>query len=96
VLEKTKLGHRSIYRLQVVPPSTGPGARNRATPTVLLVDASTFVPIEVIDYARGPHGRLHPTFFLHYRTFVELPATPANLALVKLAAHPGAHVVQRG
>ena len=96
VLEKTELNGRSIYRLRVIPPRTGPGARNRATPTDLLVDASTFVPIEVIDYARGPHGRLLPTFVLHYRTFVELPATPANLALVKLAAHPGAKVVQRG
>jgi hypothetical protein len=96
VLEKTELNGRSIYRLRVVPPRTGPGARNRATPTDLLVNASTFAPIEVIDYARGSHGRLLPTFILHYRTFVELAATPANLALVKLAAHPGAKVVQRG
>jgi hypothetical protein len=50
----------------------------------------------VIDYARGPHDRLVSTFVLHYRTFEELPATPANLAPVKLAAHPGARVVQRG
>ncbi|HTC73417.1 MAG TPA: hypothetical protein VK655_11060 [Solirubrobacteraceae bacterium] len=96
VLEKTELNGHSIYRLRVVPPRTGPAARNRATPTDLLVNASTFAPIEVIDYARGPHGRLRPTFVLHYRTFVELPATPANLAHLKLAPHPGAHVMQRG
>jgi hypothetical protein len=96
VLEKTELNGHSIYRLRVVPPRTVPAARNRATPTDLLVNASTFAPIEVIDYARGPHGRLRPTFVLHYRTFVELPATPANLAHLKLAPHPGAHVMQRG
>jgi hypothetical protein len=96
VLEKTELPGHSVYRLQVVPPRTGPAARKRATPTVLLVDARTFVPIEVIDYSRGPHGRLRPTFAMHYRTFEELPATPANLAKLKLAAHPGARVVQRG
>ncbi len=96
VLEKTELGSRTIYRLQVVPPRTGPGARNRSTPTDVLVDATTFVPIEVIDYSHGPHGRLLPTFVIHYRTFAELPATLSNLAMLKLAAHPGAHVVERG
>ena len=96
VLEKTELGSHSIYRLQVIPPRTGPAARNRATPTDLLVDAGTFVPIEVIDYTHGPHGGLRPTFVVHYRTFVELPATPSNLAMLKLAPHPGAHIVERG
>jgi|GEM_PF-6065285 hypothetical protein len=95
VLAKTRLDGRAVYRLQVVPPRTGPAARSRQIPNVLIVDASTFVPVEDINYSHGPHGRLVPTFVLHYRTFVELPPTPANLALVKLAAHPGAQVVQR-
>ena len=96
VLAKTRLEGRAVYRLQVVPPRTGPAARSRQIPNVLIVDASTFVPVEDINYGHGPHGTLVPTFVLHYRTFVELPPTPANLALVKLAAHPGAQVVQRG
>jgi hypothetical protein len=96
VLAKTRFYGRAVYRLRVIPPLTGPGARNRATPTDLLVDAHTFVPIEVIDYVRGQHGRLLPTFVMHYRTFKELPATPTNLAKLKLAAHPGARIVQRG
>jgi len=96
VLAKTRLDGRAVYRLQVVPPRTGPAAHSRQIANVLIVDARTFVPVEDINYVHGPHGRLVPTFVLHYRTFEELPATPANLALVKLAAHPGAHVVQRG
>jgi hypothetical protein len=96
VLERTELPGHSVYRLQVVPPRTGPAARSRQIPNVLIVDARTFVPVEDINYGRGPHGRLVPTFVLHYRTFEELPATPANLAKLKLAAHPGTHVVQRG
>jgi hypothetical protein len=96
VLGRTEISGRPVYRLQVIPPRTGPAVRNRATPTDLLVDARTFVPIEVIDYARGPHDRLRPVFEIHYRTYEELPVTPANLALLKLAAHPGARVVQRG
>jgi len=96
LLEKTRLDGRAVYRLQVIPPRSGPGNHYRATPTDLLVDASTFVPIEVIDYARGSHGRLLPTFVMRYETFVELPATPSNLAMLKLAAHPGARVVERG
>ena len=96
VLAKTRLDGRAVYRLQVVPPRTGPGAHSRQIPNVLIVDASTFVPVEDINYGPGPHGRLVPTVVLRYRTFVELPPNPANLALVKLAAHPGARVVQRG
>ena len=96
VLAKTRLDGRAVYRLQVVPPRTGPAARSRQIPNVLIVDARTFVPVEDINYSRGPHGTLRPTFVMHYRTFEELPPTPANLALVKLAAHPGAQVVQRG
>ncbi|HTD08436.1 MAG TPA: hypothetical protein VK680_06065 [Solirubrobacteraceae bacterium] len=95
VLDKVHQDGRAVYRLQVVPPRTGPAARSRQTPNVLIVDARTFVPVEDINYGSGPHGRLVPTFVLRYRTFEELPPTPANLALVKLAAHPGTHVVQR-
>jgi hypothetical protein len=96
VLDKTRQDGRAVYRLQEVPPRIGPAARSRQVPNVLIVDAHTFVPIEDINYGPGPHGGLVPTFILHYRIFVELPPTPANLALVKLAAHPGARVVQRG
>jgi hypothetical protein len=95
VLDKTRQDGRAVYRLQVVPPRTGPGAHSRQTPNVLIVDARTFVPVEDINYGPGPHGRLVPTFVLHYWKFEELPPTPANLALVKLAVRPGTHVVQR-
>jgi hypothetical protein len=94
VLERTTRGGRGVYRLEVVP-LKGSAGRGGAAPYKLLVDAATFVPIESIEYAHGPHGRLVPVFVIRYRTYQELPATPANLALLNMAPHPGARVVER-
>ncbi len=82
---------RPAYRLTVVPRLGKHGA-----PTVVIVDARSFLPIEVIDYAHGKHGGLLPQWVIRYRAIEELPDTAANLAHLKLAAHPGAHLVERG
>jgi hypothetical protein len=54
----------------------------------LLVDASTYDPIELrLDDPNGPGT----SKTIRFRTYERLPATPANRALVSLAAsHPGA------
>ncbi len=106
LVETTTLGARKVYRLQ----ADLPRMKAAEGPEELLVDAKTFVPIEAIDYAREPHGHLQPffedftrdphgdlqpVFVLHYRTYEELPATPANLAKLNMAPHPGARVLTR-
>ncbi len=58
---------------------------------MLVLDARTFMPIEMI-YQRPGGGP--PTLVVHVRSYEELPATKANLALVRLAHHAGARVVE--
>jgi hypothetical protein len=95
LIEKTKLEGREVYRLEVVPRQSMAASAKRAAPVDLFVDASTFIPIEDINFARGPHGQLVPSFVIHYRTFEELPATPQNLAALNMAPHLGARVILR-
>lgn len=97
LIGKTKLQGRAVYRLEVVPPRNVPNwaRRAEANPSDVLVDASTFLPVESIDYARDRHGRLVPSFVLRYPVTKELPATLANLALLNMAPHPGAQVLAR-
>ena len=83
VLGKTTVGARSAYRTQVV---SGHGASG----PIVIVDAHTFAPIEMIY--RDPRSSA-PTLVLHVRSYEQLPATHANLAMVRLAHHTGAHVV---
>ena len=66
----------------------------RATATsgpIVIVDAHTYMPIEMIY--RGPESSA-PALVVHVRSYEELPATSANLTLVRLAHHTGAHVVK--
>jgi hypothetical protein len=84
VLGKTTVGDRAAYRAQVVSSHGDEGP-------MLVVDAHTFMPIEMI-YRRPGGGP--PTLVVHVRSYEELPATKANLALVRLAHHAGARVVQ--
>ena len=83
VLGKTTVGARAAYRTQVR------SAHGDSGP-IVIVDAHTFMPIEMIY--RGPHSSA-PTLVVHVRSYEELPETSANLALVRLAHHAGAHVV---
>jgi hypothetical protein len=83
VLGKTTVGARAAYRAEVLSPNGNAGA-------IVIVDAHTFMPIEMI-YHRPGGGP--PTLVIHVRAYEELPATKANLALVRLAHHPGARVV---
>jgi hypothetical protein len=84
VLGKTTVGARAAYRAEVVSPHGG-----NAGP-IVIVDAHTFMPIEMIY--RRPGGGL-PTLVLRVHSYEQLPATNANLALLKLAHHAGARVV---
>ncbi|HEX4115510.1 MAG TPA: hypothetical protein VHY18_06520 [Solirubrobacteraceae bacterium] len=86
---KSRLDGREVYRLRASHPHMKAGG----APDELLVDAKTFVPVEAIDYARGPHGRMRPIFVMRYRVFEELPATPANLAKLNMAPHRGTRVI---
>jgi hypothetical protein len=83
VLGKTTVGSRSAYRAEIL-------SRHGATGAIVIVDAHTFMPIEMI-YRRPGGGP--PTLVLHVRSYEELPATKASLALLRIAHHAGARVV---
>ncbi|HEX3511046.1 MAG TPA: hypothetical protein VHT27_08105 [Solirubrobacteraceae bacterium] len=83
VLGKTTIGARAAYRAEVESLHGSPGS-------TVIVDAHTFMPIEMV-YHRPGGGP--PTLEVHVRSYEELPATKANVALVRLAHHPGARVV---
>jgi hypothetical protein len=84
VLGKTTVGVRAAYRAEVLSRDG-----NAAAGATVLVDAHTFMPIEMI-YGRPGDGS--PTLVLYVRSYGELPATNANLALLRLAHHAGARV----
>lgn len=79
-------GH-AAYRLEVVHPPT-PGDE----PVDFVVAANTFVPLELVNYARDRNGQVVPRAVAHFRAYEELPATPQNLALLNMAPHPGAKI----
>jgi hypothetical protein len=64
----------------------------------MLVDASTFVPVEnVIESVVRTDG--HPQLQVtrvHYLEYEEMPDSEQNDALLELAAHPGATVRSEG
>ncbi len=93
VLGRTTIEGRELWQLSVH--TTGPrpvlNGQPLPDPTVL-VDASTFVPVEnVIDSVTqaGGHPELAVTK-VRYLTYQELPANSQNEAQLALAAHPGA------
>ena len=98
VVGKEELDGRSVWRLNVIPAATQtPQTLDGAVipdPTVT-VDASTFVPIENVIYSvSSASGKpTLETTKVHYDSYEELPASSTNLALLKLASHPGAKVV---
>lgn len=85
VLGKTTVGAHAAYRTEVLSP------RGKAEPgATVIVDAHTFMPIEMI-YHRPGGGP--PTLVLRVRSYGELPATKANLGLLSLADRADARVV---
>jgi hypothetical protein len=62
----------------------------------VIVDAKTFVPLESVEYEAGSEdgNPVLQTRTTRYLTYEELPANPANEALLKLAPHPGMQTVR--
>jgi hypothetical protein len=84
LLGTTRVEGRSAYRLRVVNPEP------HAPPVDILVATGTFAPIEDINYRWTRDGRLQPGWILRYRAYEELELNPANVALTRMAPHPGA------
>jgi hypothetical protein len=98
VAGKTSLDGRAAWRLEVHPSTPTPTLNGQQLPNpTLLVDAETFVPLEMVDeFVVDEHGA--PELAVQkerYTEYQELPATPRSEALLQLAEHSGAHV-QRG
>jgi hypothetical protein len=95
VAGKTTLNGRPVWQLEVHPPTPEPvfDGQQLPNPTVL-VDASTFVPLEYVEEGVvNEHGT--PELLVskeHYTEYQELAATPQSEALLQFAEHPGAHV----
>jgi hypothetical protein len=90
LLGKGTFEGKPVYRLRMPCPTCRNGHRWIA----LMVDARTFLPIYV-EYARERDGRRVARFVLRYLVYKELPLTPANLSLLNMRPHPGAHVLER-
>jgi hypothetical protein len=98
VIGRAELDGKAVWRLSVTRAGSQPSAMLEGhevpAPTVL-VDASTFVPLESVVYSAGTVNG-HPaleTNTTRYLTYQELPATASNEALLNFASHPGAKVV---
>ncbi len=94
VAGRTRVAGRLVYRARVTPPR---GRDGKAEPdNVVLFDARTFVPVEMIDYGRSRHGGAPvPTYIVRWKVFEDLPATSDNLRLLVLRPHPGTRVRER-
>jgi hypothetical protein len=95
VAGKTSLDGRAAWQLEVHPSTPTPTLNGQQLPNpTLLVDAETFVPLELVEeFVVNEHGT--PELAVqktHYAEYQELPATPQNEALLQLAEHTGAHV----
>ncbi len=98
VVGKEEIEGRSVWRLSVLPDATKTPQTLNGTPIpnpTVTVDASSFVPLENVIYSvTSTDGKPSlETTKVRYRGYEELPASPANLALLKLASHPGAKIV---
>ena len=95
---RTTLDGRAVWQLDVHPAAPLPMLNGQQLPDpTLLVDASTFVPVEnVIDSVTQASG--HPELEVtrvRYLAYEELPANPQSEALLQLAPHTGATVKPR-
>jgi hypothetical protein len=98
VLGQEALNGRSVWRLSVLPEASQPPRTLNGAPLpapTVTVDARTFVPLENVIYSVGSaNGKpALDTTRVRYLSYHELPANASNLALLSLAAHPGAKVV---
>jgi hypothetical protein len=98
VVARARLGGRDVWRLQLnVAPAPAAG---RFPAAILLVDANTFVPIQLTSYGGGisnQGGRFVPTVraVTRYLTYERLPYTANNRALLGMSGHPGAQLKHR-
>jgi hypothetical protein len=98
VLSRTIAGGRAVWRLQLnLQPRRG---RYPFPPATLLVDATTFVPIQLTSYGGGfksRTGRFVPTVkaVARYLVYERLPYTPASRALLRVSPHPEARVAHK-
>jgi hypothetical protein len=96
VAGKTTLDGRPVWQLEVHPPTPEPtfDGQQLSNPTVV-VDASTFVPLEYVQESLVDNEHGTPELDVlkeHYTDYQELGATQQDEALLQLAEHPGAQV----
>jgi hypothetical protein len=93
-LSRTHFAGQPADRLEALPRGSRGPVKPGEPPTIILVNARTFLPLEVINY-RGTVSHPVPAFIFRYPVYEELPATARNLALLKMAPHPGASYVKQ-
>jgi hypothetical protein len=95
VMGKTTYEGREAWQLDVhpQPPPASFGGRRLPDPT-LIVDAQTYVPLELVEHdVTQENGKPELAEQRErYTAYEELPATPQNEALLQLAPHPTASV----
>jgi hypothetical protein len=96
VIGRTRFGARPVWRLRMDLPRR-PGGPRIPSP-IVLVDANTFVPLQMTSYGGGQFKRNGPFVrtvrgVTRYVTYERLPATARNRELLRMSHHPGAKVV---
>jgi hypothetical protein len=98
---KTTFDGQPAWQLEVHPhlPGGTETLNGQAIPNpIVVVSASTFVPLEFTDYS-VTHENGSPELMTnktHYLAYEELPPNTQDEALLQLAAHPGASVTDQG
>lgn len=98
VVGKTTYEGRAAWQLDVHPqPAPGTFEGKQLPDPELLVDATTYAPLELVTHEVAEEEKGRPELDEQrerYTEYEELPATPQNEALLDLAPHPGASVEQ--
>ncbi len=98
VTGRTTYEGREAWQLDIHPqPAPGSFQGRQLPDPTLIVDAHTYAPLElssrfVVEEEKGKPELAEQRE--RYTAYEELPATPQDEALLQLAPHPGAHVVQ--
>jgi hypothetical protein len=93
-LSKTHFAGQPADQLEAVTRGSRGPVKPGEPPTIIIVNARTFLPLEVIDY-RGTVNHPIPAFIFRFPIYEELRATARNLARLKMAPHPGVRTVLR-